>query len=331
MKKIQITLLLLAVLLGCNPSDNTNIPESKIVTEFSGKFNNDTIYFGSIRSIESDNNSIYLTDFTLNNVFVLDNNLNFKYRLGLGGRGPSELNGASSLAISNDSLLVYSAYDRKFNLYYNKSYNNSYYLNKEVSYDLDLRFVFTGSNIYMSDISKKNTVSILNIRDDKSIFDEIVRYESGDAYTANMSRCHLIKYKNYLVLVLDNQPTIHFYNIMTNKISHTYTYEHVPEVSDRIKFIKQKFKGTNAYAEIVQDISVYDDLLYILIHTNELDNDFKWDCNTVLCLDISNTNCHIKNIYKFKTYGLSTIEVNNSSLFTFDEISGNFYKFKLTN
>ena len=325
MNKI-IVAIYFSIILGCNSSDKTKITEKNIIYEFSDTFNNDTIYFGSVRSIESDTNNIYLSDFSLNNVFVLDYNLNFKYLLGSGGRGPSELIGASSLAISNDSLLVYSAYDRKFNLYYNQSFINSYNLDNGVNYDSDLRFVFTEGSVYISDINERNSVSVLNILDGQTKFNELLHYEGVDMDFVNFSQCHLVKYKDYLVLVLDNQPTIYFYNINTNEISYTYTYKHMPEVSGRIKFIRERVKGD---AEIVQDISIDGDFLYLLIHTNDPNKDFKWDCNTVLCLNISGNDTYIESVYEFKNYGFSNIEVRDNSLFTIDEISGNFYKFDL--
>jgi len=327
---MRFSIIIIITLFICCETSNEK-SKNLVVTNSTSKFTSDSIFITSISSIETDKSKLYISDFELNKILVLDSNLKFLYSIGTEGRGPSELNGTSHVIAQNDSLIVYSEFEKKFNLYHERSYLKSFYLDKEIEYDRDLRFTFDKGNIYLSNINRNNSIYKLDLHNySVNGFEEVIRYNDEKYNSEVKSKSHVLRFKKHLLIIMDNQPIIKLFNHDSLNITNTFSYNNIPEIINRIKFIEENVKGNNVYAEIVQDVYLNNNQLFILIHTNDPNNGNKWDCNTVLCFNLTDNEILLKNIYKFSNFGLSNIMVIDNYLYSFDEISGDFYKFDLT-
>src|SRR5699024_6159510 len=68
----------------------------------------DSSFFCNVTSIDYKDGKYYISDYERGNIFVLDKQLNLINTLGIKGKGPGELLGASQLFVhSADSVLIY--------------------------------------------------------------------------------------------------------------------------------------------------------------------------------------------------------------------------------
>lgn len=324
MKKIQIVSLIIqiCILSSCNQKNNT-VDRISLKSEIKINQLTDSTFLTDVRSIGYSNNKIYLTDYKRNQIIILDKNLKFLKSFGTTGKGPGELLGADCLEIINDTIFVVNESKKAIEVFDKFGFIKTIALPTSVQLPLP-RFAKINNSFYLSNPSSNKNITVYNPPNIQKTFGQLKQYQTPSE-TAIKSRKHIVKYKNNIIAISDNQPTIEMYDINGNLLS-KFNYGNVDVVSKTIDFINQQPKETDGYYMLISDVNIYSNKLYLIIITNAK-KDVK--SNKVIEIDIENTNFKISRILDLGKGWFTTFCVTENNLISFDAKNGNLVKFKL--
>ncbi|MEP0262337.1 hypothetical protein [Dokdonia sp.] len=285
----------------------------------------DDSFISDIRSIDFKHNQFYLTDYSRNEILILDEDLTLKNTAGTGGEGPGEFNGASSIKVSDD--FVYVINDGKQTVEVFKENEHVETINPQIilSSGTPLRFGTLDNTFYFSNPESLNSVSHYKSDDEILSFGEIYDFPNL-SQTLIKNYNHVLMHSNGIITVSDNLPTIVFYDLNKNVLS-KMDYGNLPLVQEHLDVLKRNPTEDNSYYILATDAYLFLDTLYVLL---TLQNEQGPSSNKVLEIKINKDGTlRILNMLGLGDGWYTTLCVNDSSLLSFDRTRGNVVKFQL--
>lgn len=319
-KYVIIFLLFVSLMItSCHDNNIKDIGEEflirdTVITQFS-----DSSYFSDIRSMQIDNNRIYLTDYHRNQVIILNEKGQFAKSIGDEGRGPGELLGAADLFVDNDTIYVFNDSGRSFELY-GLSYGHIKKINFPVnsSFRSTQRFTVKNGRIYISSPSHNTSIAALGINSDTyNVFGRIIEFDS-DIKTRVQNSRHLVVKDSIIYAISRTLPIIEKYNL-DGKLISIYDFSSVKYVQKRLDFVTAQVSPPNVSHILVSDIYLYEDKLYLLIVSNDSE---KSNSNKVLVMDLSTNKIIPEKIYNLGEDRYGSIAANKNSLWAFSNKQG---------
>lgn len=310
-KKI-IALFYAIFLISCNQQD-LNIRELKLVEDLSiDEFDNGS-YFNDIRSLAAHQDNIYLVDYSLNQVFLVDKDGKFVHAIGKPGRGPGELLGAGQMAIHNDTLYVFSDEKQDFEVYINDKYIATLSLSNTPALSDGSRFAVDAENIFISMPQTEGSISKipLNNPQEAQVFGTMVNF-SSERQTLFQNYRHIIRYKNNILSIPASLNFIERYSL-NGELLEKFPYENVAFIQQRIDHARLQLHKENQVMILVSDAYVYADKLYLLTLHNENERAF---CNKLLVFDLGEEQFRLNAILDLGPGWFSSICVSSDHLWT---------------
>ncbi|MFT5892936.1 MAG: hypothetical protein ACI9Y7_003051 [Dokdonia sp.] len=285
----------------------------------------DGSFIADVRSIDFKHNQFYLTDYSRNEILVLDEDLVLKNTIGTGGEGPGEFKGASSITVSDDFMYVIN--DGKQTVEVFKGNEHVETINPQIilSSGTPLRFGAIDNTFYFSNPESQNSVSHYTSDDEISSFGEIRDFPNLSE-TLIKNYTHVLMHSRGVITVSDNLPTIVFYDLNKNVLS-KMDYSNLPLVQEHLDVLKRNPTEENSYYILASDAYVFLDTLYVLL---TLQNEQGPSSNKVLEIKIdTDGELNMLSMLDLGDGWYTAICANKSNLVSFNTTSGNVIKFEL--
>jgi len=304
------SILLIILFVGCSLQSCINnekkikeiaLKEDIKIDEFS-----DSTFFSDIRSITFSDNSYYVTDYSRDQLFILDK-----------GQGPGEFLGAAHIYINRDSVFVMNDMKQSFELFRDLKYIETIpYANSTRPNSNHRFFEYNGCLFYNPSVSKYS-ICKYNFKTKKNeMFGRIEKYET-EKETRIKNHRHLLRYDNRIIAIPDCKPIIEVYDFKGNLVN-IVDFSHVEPVAKMLKFIQGTEQKENSYYGFNEDVVIYKSSLYILILTSGVDNIPK--SNTILKFNIEGDNFEPSCLYDLGNGYFNTINVSKQGIETYNVI-----------
>jgi hypothetical protein len=317
---LYILLTLFAV--SCKPTDfrleTVKLTKVSEIDEFS-----DSSYFSDIRFMYADNNLLYVSDYTRNQIMVLDilNNEYLTSTVSSNGEGPGELLGALAIIVNNDTLFVYDDGKRAVSLFAGKKYIR----NIKTPFVTEYRFGLKNRCLVMSGFQHPHSLCFLNIDTDSIVwFGKMFNFHSP--VTNRIRNCRDIYISdNNIFAVSDNQPVVERYDMDGNFIDEYNYLDDVREVKDQLSYILDQ-SAENSYCIIIGDGYLYNNKLYLILTTRKNNTVKK---NTILEIDVTK-NMKVTRLFDLGKGWFESICVYDKYIWAFEKQECKLIKFELS-
>ncbi len=266
-------------------------------------------------------NKLYVADYELNQVFILDDNNPHVEILGKQGRGPGDLLGPGQFYVSGDTLLVYNDGKSTIETFVQGIYQQTINLPRQTYHYSGARFFMKDQHIYLSSPSEQHSIAVFAAGSDEDArtMGDITKGISA-RQTRLINDWHLLPYDQYIVSVGSYLPVINIYDHAGNLESHL-DIGNLPILEERMKLAAEN-NTENSFYIIIQDVCLFEDTLYLLVINNEGE---KYFTNKVLVCDLSSGTPHVTGIYDLGQGHFSSIASSGSHLWAFQSSKGNSY------
>ena len=245
MKLSKIIFFSLLVLWSCSEKRSKNkVSKQKLVLEESVSQFYDSLFFGDIKDIEIDSNSIFLADFNQNKVFVTDMSLNLLGYFGVLGRGPSDFNGSMNIKVKDKIIYVADDGSRSFKLFDNhfnhlKNIPFPSQVSPYVEFDVDNKkniYMYTRRNSFISKIfsDSKKSQFIGN-------FKEQFILNSIDRNNSQTNTWHIIYNQDTIIAVNKCEPIILKFLASTNELIDSYNLSKIYQLEGVLNHVNKVF------------------------------------------------------------------------------------------
>jgi len=294
----------------------------------------DTIYFSRIEDMLQHNGDIFLVDYALGNIIRLNENLEYKTKLGRSGRGPLEISSPSLGYIANDQLFIKDAANSKI---------VSFSLEKNLAIQ-EYRFKYFSSGVFFV----KDHNIIFNYRAENNPLvqynysNQTVVKEFGIAAekSLNTPAKHLIPLKDgFFSIYGENKPLIEYYSHDGGLIKQ-FDFSDLTIFKDRLSIkttgIVIKMKGNlqtpPVYKNIVWDAHFANDKLYLLVVSKK--NETEGKSNNLLIMKWGNQELVPSELITLPEkgwYSRFCLMAQKDHILAFDQINGVLEVFDLSN
>lgn len=294
------------------------LQEDTIISQLS-----DSSFFADVRSLFF-HDKIYLTDYSRDQIIILDKDGNFIKTLGGKGKGPGEFLGASHLFKNNDTLYIANDAKRCIEVFTDSGYIRSLAFPQTVSLRANSRFFVHGSDFALTSFSDDNSNVFFDMVSGKTKnWGRLIKFTTGKQTRIRNHR-HLFKYKSFILSVSNNMPIIEKYDL-SGRILDVYDYSRVPVIQQTINHVENEKMGENTYFKMVPDAYLDNEKLYLLITSRKND---RVSSNHILEITV-NDKMKITAIYILGNGWYNSICISKNQLWTFNVLNGNLSKYTL--
>jgi hypothetical protein len=282
----------------------------------------DSSYFSDIRCMYSDNNLLYVSDYTRNQIMILDilNNEHLISTVSSQGQGPGELLGALAIIVRNDTLFVYNEGKSEVSVFNGKKYIR----NIKTPYVGDYRFGLTDNRLVMPGFQHPHSLFFLDIDTDSTIwFGKMFKFRSPATNGVRNLRNIYVSDKN-IFAVSDNQPVVERYDMKGNFIDEYNYLNDVREVKDQLSYILDQ-SAEKSYCILINDGYLYSNKLYLILLTRK-NNTVKQ--NTIMEIDVTE-NMKVTRLFDMGNGWFECLCVYDKYIWTFDRKECKLIKFEL--
>lgn len=313
MKKIILIFIISIILISCS-NKNISIEQINLKRNITIDNLNDTTFFFNVRALAY-NNWLYFSDYKLNQIVKLDLNGKFISTVGSSGLGPGELLGTSQIFIKDDTIFALNEGKSTIEIF-----NQNKHLTTIPLYEEDIRvlntskFTYLKNKLYLSSLADNGSIVEYDLLN-KSIknFGIIDKYYSDNHSKFRNERELFIYNDEYIIAVPKVTPAIEKYNLQGELIER-FEYKNIEPVKNRIDFINKQEVKPNSIHNIVNDASIYNDRLFILILSN---NQEYVTSNLIMEVKIDDK-MEITSIYNLGNGWFTSFAVAPSQIWTFD-------------
>lgn len=245
----------------------------------------DSSFFCNVTSIDYKDGKYYISDYERGNIFVLDKQLNLINTLGIKGKGPGELLGASQLFVhSADSVLIYNDGKKSIELFDQERHQSTITLPDDFEFNPDIRFCYENNNLYLSSFNGTNSISKSSLVSNTLSWFGDIREHTTDKESRIKNRRHLSLYgKDRIIAIPDCQAKIELYTLVGEKVSE-FSLDTIPIINDILSFVDKQKKEPNSYYQFFQDAYVHGSDIFILILS--VDKEDKIESNKIIQIEI---------------------------------------------
>ena len=307
---------------SCNIS-KSDILEVELQKELVVSQLSDSTFLSDVRSMFLDR-YLYITDYSRDEIIIIDDSLNLLKTLGRKGMGPGEFLGASHLFLYHDTITV--ANDSKQCIEFFDLNRHLKTINFPEGMGLNSRFKFCikDQRIYASFPTQNNSIVWFNpVSGESDRIGELFEC-STDKLTYIRNNNHLFPYRNNLIAVSDNIPIVKLYT-GSGKIITEIDYSEIEGVKQRLLFIKAQRETPQSYYNLVSDAYIYKNQLYLLLYTNKYNTVY---CNSVLSINIDNNLFSLEKVYHLGEGWYSSFCIGENVLWAFNA-NKNLVKFSI--
>ena len=317
-----IICIIICILESC---DNKTIKEVVLKENINIDEFSDSTFFSDIRSICFSDSLYYATDYSRDQVFVLDKNFKLIRTLGNKGQGPGEFLGAGHLNINNDSVFVINDMKKTFEIFNNLEHIGTVTYADGTRPNSNYRFFeYNGCLFYNPSVSQYS-ICKYNFNSKKvDFFGNIIKYNTAKETRIKNHR-HILRYNNRIIAVPDCQPIIEVYDF-EGKFLNSVDFSNLKPVAEMLKFILGTEQKENTYYGFNKDVVVYKNSLYILILTAGIDN--KPKSNSILEFKIVGNNFVPSNLYHLGDGYFNTINVSEQGIETYNTRMNQLKRYK---
>lgn len=312
---------------SCHDFDNKieiiELEKVNVIDQFT-----DSTFFSDIRSISSQNDTFYLSDYKRNQIIVLDNNLKLNSTIGVAGDGPGEFSGAAEIFIKNDTIYAMNDFKRSIELFnVNGTHLGSIVPNANLS--THKNFIVDKSKIIIPSLSRSNSLANFDMNSaDIHLFGDLIPFETETATYIKNDR-YLLQLKGKLISISDNKPIIEVYDCDNKKKEFEYSFAENRLVRNKIKFTEKSKQEESSYYELVSDVSLDKNNIYLLLNTynNSLE---KIEANRILKLEFSADGFKEKQILDLgEDVWIKSFSVCKNEILAYDSLNGNLIKYQM--
>ncbi len=285
MKRIFILFLIQVILYSCQ--DETKLITNYIKPNTTLSQLNDSTFFVDIRSINHDNDNIYMVDGRLDQIFILDKNYMLTNCVGIRGNGPGELSYLSKILVDNDTLYVYNGGKMNLEVFKQSSHIKSIKLPSSIRTSGSVKLAKSNKYLYVSSVDPVGctTIASYNIMSgDVKKFGNIQKYNSQKEICMKNLK-HLLTYNDLIIAIPNNSYSIEIYDSETNFIREV-KYNDISILRDTYNYINSKLIESNSYYVLISDAYIYENYLYLMLLTYNKKTE-QMQSNTVLEINLN--------------------------------------------
>lgn len=308
MKSIFLILIAAFFITSCqhNSFKNDNLPlvRDTLITQFS-----DSSFFSDIRSIYC-NDFIYLTDYQRNQIIKLDKSGTMIKCLSEKGMGPGELQGASDIFATEDSIFVINEFKQCLELFSNNNHIKSIYIPSKTMLAVGTRFAYYRNTIYISSASDKNSLVAINVNDGTlNYMGKLIDFGSSNKNIISNNR-HVFINNEKVITVSNCAPLIEMYDL-SGELVFEYDLTGIEIIDARLDYAKTLDLGPNSYVIMVSDAFIFDNKLHLLITSNDESGP---NAKRILVFDINKKNFTLSRILNLGNGWFNTFCVTEDHL-----------------
>lgn len=245
-------------------SDEIHLLTKKYSIEDYGENN----FFSDVRCISFTEKHLYFSDYNNSELYKYSKE-GFKLEKVIGGfgEGPGEINGLSKFLITDNNIILQNDMNRSFEIFENDVFNRTYRLPVKFT-DLSFRYRFTvdKQNLYSSHSYSLSPIVKVSLKDNSfNVGGEPYKYEY-ETQNRIRNNNHVFKFKENLITVSDNMPTVKIYDMDFN-LKRKVSLEGYSEVKESLDFIRLKEleEDDSGYRVLFEDAYLVNDKLFILL------------------------------------------------------------------
>ena len=282
MKKLSILFIILFLAFACK-QEEISIERVELQPKFWMDQFCDTTFFSDIKFMYAYRDLLYVSDFTRNQVMVLNDGV-LVATISSIGQGPGELIGASSLVVRNDTIYVHDAVRRHLTVFYKNNYLRD--IKIPVGSSGLTNFGLSGNRAIVTDFQPPHSLAFVDLyTGEVTNFGQMFEFGSP-VKNKHRNHRHIHVQNPFIYAISKNQPIIERYDLQGNLVD-IYDYSNIEEVTQRLAFIKQQPDEERSVFSLVEKSYLRDNKLYLLLITVD-DND-RPQSNKILEIDVSRT------------------------------------------
>lgn len=289
MKKIIKLFCVLCAVASCSDSNEIGVFKLRKTVEVNQL--SDSTFLTDVRSIRNYKEKFYLTDYSRNQIIILDKTLKLINTMGSTGKGPGEFLGADQLYIEEDTIYVMNDGHRTIEVFDRVKHLKTIKFPNSIKLAADKKFVKSDEYFYLSKVDVDGSVCKYGFDKIVKQFGLIENYKS-EKETFIKNQKHILKYKNNIISVSDNKPKLEMYTT-SGDLVYKLDYGNIELVDNTMDFIEKQTLTENSYYEFVSDAYVFSNKLYLLILTHDGQKMFS---NKVLEFDINDVGFTVSRI-----------------------------------
>lgn len=304
--------LLLTIITYASCSDEKQYLEKDLQEDFSLNQWGDNSHFIDLRSLVIYESNVYMVDYELNKVFVIDHDGGLSSIIGSMGRGPGELLGAIQIYKKTDTLYVLSASTNKLEVFNLGQHKRSIDLSGIDARNYGGRFSVDSQIIYMSYPHAQGSLSAISMEGKLESFFGIMKKFSTERQTLFQNHRAVFNHNNSIVAVPYSLPYVERYN-RKGELTDKFSYESIPFLEERIQEAKMNLYKENFVSNYVSDVYISGDLLYLLmVHTeNE-----KVYSNKIIVVDLAPNSMRVKEVLNLGPDWHNSLAVSQQNIWT---------------
>lgn len=286
MKKRYLLLFLIYLIIGQSCKDKIkHLPVVNLTSELSINQFSDSSYFSDIRSLYYNNGRYFASDYKRDQIFILNGDLELQKTLGVKGRGPGELLGASHIYVHNDTIFVYNDSKKTIELFNNAKHLQTIGFLPQHRLSSGIRFSVHNNEIYFSSFYSPFSISKYDyMLDSAQFFGRSKEYRTPKERRIKNHR-HIHIFNNRIVAIPDCQAFVELYSL-NGEFINSFDLSNISPIKEMLEYIGKNNYAENSYFQFFSDSYVFDNNVFILITTVEK-NDKKFT-NNILQLEIIN-------------------------------------------
>lgn len=300
------------VLLSCE-NKNIRLHEIKIVPELEVEYFSDSVFFVDVRSIFLDK-YLFVLDSEFDRVYVFDKELSFKEIIGVHGRGPTELFGATQLKVFQDTLIIYSGGKGSFQRFYNGTFIDEINVPRNLGQFIGFRFGVVNNHLYFTPFNGEGSVASMDINDPEnySVFGTIISSENPRRELFQNTRL-IMSGGDQIISVAKYLTHIERYTT-EGELLERFDLKNLELYKERLEYIDNFSLADNQIIDLAVDAYVSGDKLFVIPYLNKEEKTYT---NRVIQFCIKSTPMVAEKVYNLGEGGFSTIAVDKDHIWAF--------------
>ncbi|MBS4764962.1 hypothetical protein KG007_01915 [Alistipes sp. kh20] len=315
MKKSNLIILISIFFLNFSCGKISKYEIVNLIEDISIDNYNDSLFFSDVLDMNIDNDSLYILENHHGTIIVSDLNLKYLKTIGRSGKAYNEFLFPSSFVINNDTIVIKDSGKERF-LMYNK-FGHAIHTLPYSKCPIGVSDKFAYCNNSIIDCSRDSLFAILYMDNRKGYFIQKGAQKEYGSILQTMHRNSYFNfnYKNKIISVSNNDPTISVYNRNLEKVNEL-NYSYIDFVGRQFKYAEEKINKEKSFFIMVKDVYIYDNYIYILLA--EKNNNVKYTVNKVAVFSFINSDIVFCNILQLPGSLYSSICIYDNILFAVD-------------
>ncbi len=325
MKK-TLVLVLLSTAIACTQKQLEDVSRVTLTPVLEMDQFSDSTFFSDIRFMYAEHDLLYVSDYTRDQIMVLNDNGDLIETISSKGPGPGEMRGASSLVVRDDTLYVHNEASFTIDVFYKRQYLRS--IKVPFVFSCRTSFGLSGNFAILTDFQPPHSLAFVNLYTDSvTHFGEMFDFQSP-VKSRNRNHRFVCTDDSFIYAISDNQTIIERYDLQGNLVD-SYDYSNIEEVKTRLDFINlQPNKDSeNSVYHTIGNCYLKNGKLYLLLVTqNSTTNSL--GTNQILEIDV-NGNMQIKRVLDLGKGWFAGICFTPEYLWAFNRTACTLVKYEL--